>query len=161
MFRSLLVCVLWFGAVSSQHASVPSRVSDGALVNPPRWEMRWAVSGQVRRSFSISPMLSVSLAQTQLESTGVVDAGWCFAAGLAATLDAQKDKLEVVPELLFSGRCPSYANFQFFFLVTGNWVLFVEAALGAAAAFFPKRMGWGCVCSSCSCVPGFFPDSSS
>ena len=115
---------------SSQLASVPSRVSDGALLTPSKvgdaLGRLWAGSP----FFLDFPMLSVSLAQTELESTGVIDAvtsraqgdgsyGWCLAAGLAATLDAQKDKLEVVPEFLFSGRC--------------------EAALGAAAAFFQKE----------------------
>ena len=108
-------------------ARLHSRVSDGALVKPAK------VGDALGRFWAGSPfflgfpLLSVSRAQTELESTGVVGAGWCLAAGLAATLDAQKDKLEVVPELLF----------------------------------FPKNFGWGCVCSSCSCVPGFFPDSSS
>ena len=61
MFRSLLVCVMWFGAVSSQLASVPSRVSDGALVNPAKvgdaLGRLWAGSP----FFLDFPMLSVSL----------------------------------------------------------------------------------------------------
>ena len=92
---------------------------DGALVKPAK------VGDALGRFWAGSPffldfhMLSVSLAQTELESTGVIDARWCLAAGLAATLDVQKDKLEVVPELLFSGRCPSYTVYRFPVLLLG------------------------------------------